>query len=159
MPPEIKRLVATLVTAFVLFTLFFNGLTLRPLIRALGIDRLSPVDQFLRARAMTHSLGAVGHRLDSAAGQYRIDEHARRNLSEQYAQRLRESESSGEAEVELSEEQRLRALDRKAKGDWLTVPEDREFEQLLAIRRYHQIRRVQPGWTHQQVLRALRGVA
>lgn len=57
------------------------------------------------------------------------------------------------------EEQRLRALDRKAKGDWLTVPEDREFEQLLAIRRYHQIRRVQPGWTHQQVLRALRGVA
>jgi CPA1 family monovalent cation:H+ antiporter len=108
-PPEVKRLVATLVTAFVLFTLFFNGLTLRPLIRALGIDRLSPVDQFLRSRAMTHSLGVVRHRLDSAANQYRIDEFARRELSEQYAQRLTDSESTLETGVALSEEQRLRA--------------------------------------------------
>lgn len=108
-PPEIKRLVATLVTAFVLFTLFFNGLTLRPMIRALGIDRLSPVDQFLRSRAMTHSLGTVRHRLDSAANQYRIDELAFRDLSGQYAQRLKESESSLDRGVALSEEQRLRA--------------------------------------------------
>ena len=65
--PEVKRLVATLVTAFVLFTLFFNGLTLRPLIRMLGIDRLSPVDRLLRGRAIAHSLGTVSDRLRSGS--------------------------------------------------------------------------------------------
>ena len=108
-PPELKRLVATLVTAFVLFTLFFNGLTLRPLIRALGIDRLSPVDQLLRSRAIGHSLGTVKDRLHAAANQYRIDSVARQNLTEQYIQRLQESESSFQAESVLSDEQRLRA--------------------------------------------------
>lgn len=108
-PTEIKRLVATLVTAFVLFTLFFNGLTLRPLIRALGIDRLSPVDQLLRSRAIGHSLSTVKHRLHAAANQYRIDPVARQELTEQYAQRLHDSETSFQPENALSDEQRLRA--------------------------------------------------
>jgi CPA1 family monovalent cation:H+ antiporter len=89
--------------------LFFNGLTLRPLIRALGIDRLSPVDQLLRSRAIGHSLGTVKDRLHAAANQYRIDSVARQNLTEQYAQRLQESESSFQPENTLSDEQRLRA--------------------------------------------------
>ena len=108
-PPDVKRLVSTLVTAFVLFTLFVNGLTLRPLIRALGIDRLSPVDRFLRGRAMAHSLGMVKQRLHAAGDQYRIDSVARQSLTEHYTQRLQESESLVEVDNVLSEEQRLRA--------------------------------------------------
>lgn len=108
-PPEVKRLVSTLVTAFVLFTLFVNGLTLRPLIRALGIDRLSAVDRILRGRAIAHSLGTVRHRLDAAGDQYRIEVAARQSLTEHYTRRLQESESSFEADNELSEEERLRA--------------------------------------------------
>jgi CPA1 family monovalent cation:H+ antiporter len=108
-PQEIKRLVATLVTAFVLFTLFFNGLTLRPLIRALGIDRLSPVDQFLRSRAIGHSLGTVRHRLHAAANQFRIDSLARQDLTKQYTKRLQESESSFHSDSTLSDAERLDA--------------------------------------------------
>lgn len=108
-PPDVKRLVSTLVTAFVLFTLFVNGLTLRPLIRALGIDRLSPVDRILRGRAIAHSLGTVKHRLHAAGDQYRIDSVARQSLTEHYTQRLQEAESSFEADDALSEEECLRA--------------------------------------------------
>lgn len=79
-PPEVKRLVSTLVTAFVLFTLFVNGLTLRPLIRRLGIDRLPPVDRFLRSRAIAHGLGTVKQRLSAAGKQYRIDSAAQQSL-------------------------------------------------------------------------------
>ncbi|WP_265949828.1 cyclic nucleotide-binding domain-containing protein [Dechloromonas sp. A34] len=108
-PPEVKRLVSTLVTAFVLFTLFVNGLTLRPLIRALGIDRLSAVDRILRGRAIAHSLGTVEHRLNAAGDQYRIDVVARQNLTEHYTRRLQESESAIDADNLLSKEERSRA--------------------------------------------------
>ncbi|NTV70335.1 MAG: cyclic nucleotide-binding domain-containing protein [Azonexaceae bacterium] len=107
-PPEIKRLVSTLVTAFVLFTLFVNGLTLRPLIRALNIDRLSSVDRILRGRAIAHSLGTVKHRLDAAADQYRIDTIVRQNLADDYTQRLQDAEMSFDLDTALSDKQRLR---------------------------------------------------
>ena len=108
-PSEIKHLVSTLVTAFVLFTLFVNGLTLRPLIRALNIDRLSSVDRILRGRAIAHSLGTVKHRLNAAADQYRIDQIVRQNLTEDYTQRLQNCEATFELDNLLSEDQRLRA--------------------------------------------------
>lgn len=108
-PPEIKRLISTVVTAFVLFTLFVNGLTLRPLIRALKIDRLSSVDRILRCRAIAHSLSTVKHRLNAAADQYRIDSIIRQNLTDDYTQRLQNCEASLEPDDLLSDDQRLRA--------------------------------------------------
>ncbi len=108
-PPEVKRLVATLVTVFVLFTLFVNGLTLRPLIRTLGLDRLAPVDRFLRGRAIAHSLGTVKHRLGEAVHQYHIDPVARDRLTEDYTLRLQKSEEALESDNVLSDEERLRA--------------------------------------------------
>src|SRR5262249_29489813 len=50
LPPEVRHFVAVLTTGFVLSTLFVNGLTLRPLIKLLKLDRLSPADQALRDR-------------------------------------------------------------------------------------------------------------
>src|SRR5690606_28388421 len=50
--PEIQRFVAILATGFVLFTLLVKGTTLRPMIRLLGIDRLSPIDQALRNQVL-----------------------------------------------------------------------------------------------------------
>ena len=108
-PPEVKRLVSTLVTAFVLFTLFVNGLTLRPLIRRLGIDRLPPVDRFLRSRAIAHGLGTVKQRLSAAGKQYRIDSAAQQSLGERYTQRLAESEVLFESDNHLSEDECLQA--------------------------------------------------
>lgn len=108
-PPEVKRLVATLATAFVLVTLFVNGLTLRPLIRLLRLDRLAPVDRFLRGRAIAQGLGAVNGRIAEAANEYRIDATARDRLAQDYTARLGEAEQALEAEGALSEEERLRA--------------------------------------------------
>lgn len=108
-PPEVKRLVSILVTSFVLFTLFINGLTLRPLIRLLGIDRLEPVDRFLRGRALAHSLATVRHRLESAAGRYRIEHKAQEALAQAYTDRLAEAEGQLAGEANLSESECFRA--------------------------------------------------
>jgi len=48
--------VAILATGFVLFTLLVNGTTLRLLIRLVGLDRLSTVDQALRGRCLDGSV-------------------------------------------------------------------------------------------------------
>lgn len=107
--PEVKHLVATLVTAFVLVTLFVNGLTLRPLIRMLGIDRLETIDQYLRGRAIAHSLGTVKERLVAAGDRYRIEPAARERLSEEYSVRMTEAEAALAADNAPSPEERLRA--------------------------------------------------
>jgi CPA1 family monovalent cation:H+ antiporter len=52
---DVQRFIAVLATGFVLFTLLVNGLTLRPLMRLLGLDRLSAFDQALRDQVLTLS--------------------------------------------------------------------------------------------------------
>lgn len=52
-PREHANLVAVLATGLVLFTLFVNAPSLRPLIRLLGLDRLSPVEAALRERTIS----------------------------------------------------------------------------------------------------------
>ncbi len=60
-PASVQRFVAVLATGLVLFTLLVNGATLRLLIRALRLDRLSPADQVLRDRVLEVSYAdAVG---------------------------------------------------------------------------------------------------
>ena len=54
--PEIQRFVAILATGFVLFTLLVNGTTLRPVMRLLRLDRLSPIDQALRHQVLALAL-------------------------------------------------------------------------------------------------------
>ena len=48
-----------LATGFVLFTLLVNGLTLRPVIRLLQLDRLSPLNEALRGKVLALSLADV----------------------------------------------------------------------------------------------------
>jgi CPA1 family monovalent cation:H+ antiporter len=108
-PADVKHLVATLVTAFVLITLFVNGLTLRPLIRILGIDRLEPIDRFLRGRAIAHSIDMVKDRLVAAADRYHIEPAARERLAADYLARMSEAETLLEADLAPSAEERLRS--------------------------------------------------
>ena len=72
--PEIQRFVAVLATGLVLFTLLVNGTTLRFVIRLLGLDRLSPVDQALRDRVLALSYAEIGETI-------RIDGERARNLA------------------------------------------------------------------------------
>jgi CPA1 family monovalent cation:H+ antiporter len=52
LPEDTRHLVGVLTTGFVLFTLFVNAPTLRPLLRLLGLDRLGATERALRAGAL-----------------------------------------------------------------------------------------------------------
>lgn len=48
LPEDVRHFVAVLATGYVLFTLLVQGVSLRSVVKATGVDRLSPVDQALR---------------------------------------------------------------------------------------------------------------
>ncbi len=58
-PTEVRRLVGILATGFTLFTLIVQGTTLRLVIRALGLERLSPLDTALAAQVVAVALQSV----------------------------------------------------------------------------------------------------
>ncbi|MGB3405921.1 MAG: cation:proton antiporter, partial [Jannaschia sp.] len=58
-PAETKRLVGILATGFTLFTLIVQGTTLRVVIRWLGLDRLSPIDDALSRQVVAVALQTV----------------------------------------------------------------------------------------------------
>lgn len=70
--PAVRDLVAVLATGFVLFTLLVNGLTLRPLMRALRLDQLSPLDQALRDKVKVLLLTQVRDAVSETAREYSI---------------------------------------------------------------------------------------
>ncbi len=72
LPAELRHIVAALTTGFVLFTLLVNGISLRPLIRVLGLDRLPPAEQALRDRALTLALVRIKDRLSEVAAGDRL---------------------------------------------------------------------------------------
>src|SRR5439155_21618863 len=67
-----KDFVADLATGFALFTLLVNGLTLRPVIRLLKLDRLSPLNQALRNKVLALSLADVRDAVRETASEYEI---------------------------------------------------------------------------------------
>jgi len=71
---EVQRFVAILATGFVLFSLLVGGTTLRPLIRLLQIDRLSPRDQALRGQILELALTSVLETVSETAKRYDMDE-------------------------------------------------------------------------------------
>lgn len=72
-PHDVQRFIAVLATGFVLFTLLVQGLTLRPLIRVLRLDRLSPADQALRAQVLALSRRRVVEAVRTIGQEYKFD--------------------------------------------------------------------------------------
>lgn len=58
-PAEIKRMAGIVATGYVLSVFLIQGLTLRPLIRGLGLDRLQPIDQALSDQVIAVALQDV----------------------------------------------------------------------------------------------------
>ncbi len=83
--PEVKRFVAVLATGFVLFTLFVNGVTLRPLMRLLHLDRLSPVNQALRDEVLALALVEVAEEVRRAGRDFAIAEETVAQVTTAYA--------------------------------------------------------------------------
>ena len=67
---DVRRFVVVNATGFVLFTLLVPGLTLRPLIRKLGLDRLSAFDEALRAHVLAMSRSRVADTVQTIGERY-----------------------------------------------------------------------------------------
>ena len=76
--PEIQHFVAVLATGFVMFTLFVNGTTLRPVIALLGLHRLSPRNQVLRDRVLALSYAEVSDSVRAMAREPRVERRRHR---------------------------------------------------------------------------------
>jgi CPA1 family monovalent cation:H+ antiporter len=72
-PYEIRQFIAVATTGFVLMTLFINGVTLRPLIRRLKLNELSPFERTLRNQAVVVVLDDLRHRTDDVARTEHVD--------------------------------------------------------------------------------------
>jgi monovalent cation:H+ antiporter, CPA1 family len=70
--PAVQRFIGVLATGFVLVTLLVNGTTLRVLIRILGLDRLSPLDQALRYQVLALSRERVSDAVKAMAADYKF---------------------------------------------------------------------------------------
>ncbi len=106
-PPAIKDLVAVLATGFVLFTLLVNGLTLRPVIHLLKLDRLSPLDQALRGKVVSLSLGDVRDAVRETAQEYAITPGATRAETERYDKAIGELALQPDLESAISDQDRI----------------------------------------------------
>jgi len=72
-PDDVQHLVAVLATGYVLFTLFVQATTLRWLLRWLQLDRLSPLEEILRERAITLTHNEIVDTLRDAAAKRGLD--------------------------------------------------------------------------------------
>jgi len=70
--PSVHHFVAVLATGMVLFTLLVSGTTLRPVIRLLGLDRLSPRDRVLRDQVLALAYQEVCEAVRETATQYAL---------------------------------------------------------------------------------------
>jgi CPA1 family monovalent cation:H+ antiporter len=73
-PTEDAHQVAVLATAFVLFTLFVNAPTLRPLIHLLKLNQLTPLERVLRERSITVASASVQRNLYPIARAFGVEE-------------------------------------------------------------------------------------
>jgi len=107
-PPDVRNGVAVLATGFVLFTLLVNGLTLRPVIRLLGLDRLSPLNLALRDKVLALSLADVRDALAETASQYAIAPDVARLATEPVDRRIDELSAQPDLEQAISDRDRIR---------------------------------------------------
>ena len=107
LPADVRHFVGVLTTGFVLFTIFVNGTTLRPLLKLLGLDKLTPVEQVLRDRALLVSLTAIKEGIDSAAASDGLSEPATAVLDDEYKRRIERAQERLRTEADLTAAQLL----------------------------------------------------
>lgn len=103
----IKHFVAVMATGFVLFSLLVNGLTLRAVIRALKLDRLSPLERRLRDQILALSLADVRDAIRAASGHYRLPAAAVAPVLERYEARIAAAAAAATDDDVLGDRQQL----------------------------------------------------
>lgn len=135
--PDLKRFIGVLATTFVLWTLLVNGLTLKPLIRLLGLDRLSPADLATRDRVMALSLTEVKGDAEEIGRNHRLADSAVRQVTGYYERRLSELEVAASLDPAIDRREDvgsagLVTLARREQAIYLEMFEDRIIGRELA---------------------------
>ncbi|HTZ37546.1 MAG TPA: cation:proton antiporter [Stellaceae bacterium] len=105
--PAIHHFVAVLATGLVLFTLLVGGTTLRPVIRLLGLDRLSTRDRMLRDQVLALAYEEVCEAVRDTAKAYSLSERAVRETVGPYEAWIRAAGARDDADSGLTGRARL----------------------------------------------------
>ena len=81
LPSDVRSFVAIGATGFVLSSLMINGLTLRPLIRLLGLDKLTTNERALRNQALVITVSELQKETERIAVDEQISRSARQRIS------------------------------------------------------------------------------
>jgi CPA1 family monovalent cation:H+ antiporter len=105
--PTVRHFVAVLATGLVLFTLLVSGTSLRPVIRLLGLDRLSPRDRTLRDQVLALAYEEVCEAVRDTAKQYSLSDAAVRATVGPYEAWISAAVARDDAESDLTGRARL----------------------------------------------------
>lgn len=105
--PDVQRFIAVLATGFVLFTLLVYGTTLKPLIRLLKLDQLSPIDSALRNQVLALALEDVREGTVQAAAAYRIAPTLVEHVTGPYRQRAEAAAQANELAQDILDRDRI----------------------------------------------------
>ena len=106
-PVETKRLVGILATGFTLFTLIVQGTTLRWVIRRLGLDRLSPIDEALSRQVIAVALQTVREDVATTTENYDLSRDIVRSEAKRFSTRLDDAVKSAEDSADILDRDRI----------------------------------------------------
>lgn len=106
-PGEIKRVVGILATGFTLFTLMVQGTTLRTVIRWLGLDRLSSIDEALSRQVVAVALQTVREDVARTAENYVLTHDIVRSEAKRFGERLDEAVKAAEENADIPDRDRV----------------------------------------------------
>ena len=106
-PPDIKRTVGIVATGFTLFTLVVQGPTLRPLIRRLGLDRLSALDTALAAQVVAVALQSVRETVTETARDFGLTREILRDEAKTFAKRVDMAVDAADEGTEIPDRDRI----------------------------------------------------
>jgi monovalent cation:H+ antiporter, CPA1 family len=106
-PVEVKRVVGILATGFTLYTLLVQGTTLRWVIRRLGLDKLSPIDEALSRQVVAVSLQTVREDVARTTENYDLPREVVRSEAKRFGERLDEAVHAAEESADILDRDRI----------------------------------------------------
>ena len=91
---DTREFIAVAVTGFVLMTLFLNGLTLRPLINLLGLNKLTPRERALRDQAVLVTTASIQDEADAIGVREKVSEEVRSRIRDVFSESLTRLDAS-----------------------------------------------------------------
>jgi CPA1 family monovalent cation:H+ antiporter len=105
---DVRNFIAALVCAFVLFTLFINATTVGAVMKAFGLDKLSPADMAIRNRTIARALDDIGSSVHRTAEDRRIPTDVADKVADAYTRRVQSIRGEQRDAGELSDKDWLK---------------------------------------------------